>query len=41
MDKPRIFLGSSKQQEELVQALTGTPPQKAANSIGCSIKWKK
>ena len=27
--------------EELVQALTGTPPQKAANSIGCSIKWKK
>ena len=27
--------------EELVQAMTGTPPQKAANSIGCSIKWKK
>ena len=27
--------------EDLVQAMTGTPPQKAANSIGCSIKWKK
>ena len=27
--------------EELVQAMTGTPPAKPMNSIGCSIKWKK
>lgn len=27
--------------EELVQAMTGTPPAKPINSIGCSIKWKK
>ena len=27
--------------EELVQAMTGTPPRKPVNSIGCSIKWKK
>jgi len=27
--------------EELVQAMTGTPPHKPINSIGCSIKWKK
>jgi peroxiredoxin len=27
--------------EELVQAMTGTPPAKPVNSIGCSIKWKK
>jgi|SRR5882672_312696 len=26
--------------DELLPALTGTPPQKAMNSIGCSIKWK-
>ena len=26
--------------EELVQAMTGTPPAKPMNSIGCSIKWK-
>src|SRR5919106_1912111 len=26
--------------EELVQAVTATPPQKTINSIGCSIKWK-
>ena len=26
--------------EELVQAMTGTPPAKPTNSIGCSIKWK-
>src|SRR5688572_1826510 len=26
--------------EELVQAMTATPPQKTINSIGCSIKWK-
>ena len=27
--------------EELVPAMTGTPPAKPINSIGCSIKWKK
>jgi peroxiredoxin len=27
--------------DELVQAMTATPPAKPANSIGCSIKWKK
>lgn len=27
--------------EELFQAMTGSPPHKAMNSIGCSIKWKK
>ena len=27
--------------DELFQAMTGSPPQKAINSIGCSIKWKK
>lgn len=27
--------------DELVQAMTATPPQKTINSIGCSIKWKK
>jgi peroxiredoxin len=27
--------------EELVQAMTGAPPAKPVNSIGCSIKWKK
>jgi len=26
--------------EELVQAMTGTPPTKPINSIGCSIKWR-
>lgn len=26
--------------DELVQAMTATPPQKTINSIGCSIKWK-
>jgi len=26
--------------EELVQAMTGAPPAKPVNSIGCSIKWK-
>ena len=27
--------------EELVQAMTGTAPQKPVNSVGCSIKWKQ
>ena len=27
--------------EELAEALTGKPPLKPINSIGCSIKWKK
>jgi len=27
--------------EELVQAMTGAPPAKPANSVGCSIKWRK
>jgi peroxiredoxin len=27
--------------EDLVQAMTGTPPARPVNSIGCSIKWKK
>jgi len=27
--------------DELFQAMTGSPPHKAMNSIGCSIKWKK
>ena len=27
--------------EELVQAMTATPPAKPMNSIGCSIKWRK
>jgi hypothetical protein len=27
--------------DELVQAMSGTPPARPANSIGCSIKWKK
>ena len=27
--------------DELVQAMTGTPPQKPMNSIGCSVKWRK
>jgi peroxiredoxin len=27
--------------EELVPAMTGRPPAKPVNSIGCSIKWKK
>ena len=27
--------------EDLVQAMTGAPPAKPTNSIGCSIKWKK
>ena len=27
--------------EDLVQAMTGTPPAKPVNSIGCSIKWRK
>ena len=26
--------------EDLVQAMTGTPPAKPIHSIGCSIKWK-
>lgn len=26
--------------EDLVQAMTGTPPARPINSIGCSIKWK-
>ncbi|HYL90857.1 MAG TPA: thioredoxin family protein [Burkholderiales bacterium] len=26
--------------EELMQAMTGTPPSKQVASIGCSIKWK-
>jgi peroxiredoxin len=26
--------------EDLVQAVTGTPPAKPIHSIGCSIKWK-
>ena len=26
--------------EELVQAMTGAPPAKPMNSIGCSIKWR-
>jgi peroxiredoxin len=26
--------------DELVQAMTGAPPAKPINSIGCSIKWK-
>jgi hypothetical protein len=26
--------------EDLVSAMTGTPPPKPINSIGCSIKWK-
>lgn len=26
--------------EDLVQAMTGIPPAKPINSIGCSIKWK-
>ena len=27
--------------EDLVPAMTGTPPQKTVNSIGCSIKWRR
>jgi peroxiredoxin len=27
--------------EDLVKAMTGAPPAKPVNSIGCSIKWKK
>ena len=27
--------------DDLFQAMTGSPPHKAMNSIGCSIKWKK
>jgi peroxiredoxin len=27
--------------EELVDAMSGKPPAKPINSIGCSIKWKK
>jgi peroxiredoxin len=27
--------------EDLVPAMTGAPPAKPTNSIGCSIKWKK
>ena len=27
--------------EELFRAMTDSPPHKAMNSIGCSIKWKK
>jgi len=27
--------------DELVQAMTGSPPAQPRNSIGCSIKWKK
>jgi peroxiredoxin len=27
--------------EELAEAMTGKPPPKPINSIGCSIKWKK
>jgi peroxiredoxin len=27
--------------DELLQAMTGSPPAKPVNSIGCSIKWKK
>jgi peroxiredoxin len=27
--------------EDLVGAMTGAPPAKLVNSIGCSIKWKK
>jgi peroxiredoxin len=27
--------------EELVQAMTATPPQKPINAIGCSIKWRR
>src|SRR3954468_17682390 len=27
--------------QELVQAMTGTTPEKPIHSVGCSIKWKK
>ena len=27
--------------DDLVQAMTGAPPARSINSIGCSIKWKK
>jgi len=27
--------------EDLVSAMTATPPARPANSIGCSIKWKR
>lgn len=27
--------------QELVEAMTGKPPARPVNSIGCSIKWKK
>ena len=27
--------------DELGQAMAGTPPAKAINSIGCSIKWRR
>jgi peroxiredoxin len=27
--------------DELFQAMTGNPPRKVMNSIGCSIKWKQ
>jgi peroxiredoxin len=27
--------------DELVQAMTGSPPAQPRHSIGCSIKWKK
>ena len=27
--------------EELAEAMTGKPPRKPINSIGCSIKWRK
>jgi len=27
--------------DELVEAMTGKPPAKPVNSVGCSIKWKK
>ena len=27
--------------EDLVQAMTGTPPAQTVNSVGCTIKWKK
>jgi peroxiredoxin len=27
--------------DELLEAMTGKPPAKTVNSMGCSIKWKK
>jgi len=36
-----LQLGYHGRLDELLQAMTGSPPQKAMNSIGCSIKWKR